>query len=60
MTNEIAVEKSLTEETKKVSRRCPWKPCEMIKNVIAIIFIRMNLIKNFGTNLQTGVSFCLF
>ena len=56
MTNVIAIEKSLLEETKKVSRLYLGESCD----VVAISFIRINLIRNVGTNLKTGVRFCLF
>ena len=56
----IAMEKSLPEETKKNLRRCPGeKPCEMIKTSSLSLFSN-KLIKNVGTNLKTGVCFCLF
>ena len=59
--NMIAIEKSLPEETKKNFRRCPGeKSCEMIKTSSLSLFFQINLIKNVGTNLKTGVSFCLF
>ena len=42
-------------------RRCPREKLrEMIKNVVAITSIQINLMKNVGNNLKTGVSFCLF
>ena len=58
----IAIEKSLPEETKKI---CGVALGENLvksdKNVVAItFFFQINLIKNVGTNLKTGVSFCLF
>ena len=54
----IAIEKSLPEETKKNFRRCPGeKSCEMIKTSSLSLFFQINLIKNVGTNLKTGVSF---
>ena len=59
----IAIEKSLPEETKKILRRCLWKNLvKSGKNVVAITFsfFQIKLIKNVGTYLKTGVSFCLF
>ena len=59
----IAIEKSLPEETKKI---CGVALGENLvksdKNVVAItfFFFQINLIKNVGTNLKTGASFCLF
>ena len=57
----IATEKSLPEETKKNFAALPsGKTFWNDKNVVAITFFQINLIKNVGTNLKTGVSFCLF
>ena len=52
----VAIEKSLPEETKKITKNL----VKSVKNVVAItFFFEFNLIKNVGTNLKTGVSvFC--
>ena len=58
----IAIEKSLPEETKKICGVALGKNIvKSDKNVVAItFFFQINLIKNVGTNLKTGASFCLF
>ena len=56
----IVVEKSLTEETKKVSQSCPRETLWNDKNVVAIIFTRMNLIKNVGADLKQVSIFVFF
>ena len=58
----IAIEKSLPEETKKICGVALGKNLvKSDKNVVAItFFFQINLIKNVGTNLKTGASFCLF
>lgn len=58
----IAIEKSLPQRKRK--KFCGVALGKNLvksdKNVVGITFFQINLIKNVGTNLKTGVSFCLF
>ena len=56
----MAIEKSLPDETKKILRRNLVKSDKNVVGITLFYFFQTNLIKNVGTNLKTGVSFCLF
>ena len=56
----MGIEKSLPDETKKILRRNLVKSDKNVVAITLFYFFQTNLIKNVGTNLKTGVSFCLF